>query len=90
METDIKVAADGSLRLLSPLPDWLKTGRVHAVLTVGDGGAKPKRQIPQATPDMIGRRIAASEKGRELNPYRKVTDPVAWQRGLRQASFLIR
>ncbi|HLF95655.1 MAG TPA: DUF2281 domain-containing protein [Methylococcaceae bacterium] len=53
LETDAEINADGSLKLLSPLPDWLKTGeRRHMLLvltdandispatTTGDGKAK--------------------------------------------------
>lgn len=53
-ETDIEIDADGSMRLLSPLPEWLKPGRAHVVLTVADAAeSNPKRQIPTATPEMI-------------------------------------
>lgn len=85
LETDIEIAADGSLRLLSPLPHWLKPGRAHVVLTVADAtDGKPKRQIPRATPEMIAARAAAFEELRRLNPYRNITDPVAWQREIRE------
>ena len=77
LEADIEIAADGSMRLLSPLPDWLKPGRAHVLLTVPDATeSKPKRQIPRATPEMIARRMAALEKVRALDPYRNLTDPV--------------
>jgi hypothetical protein len=47
LETDIEVSADGSLKLLSPLPEWLKPGRVHVVLSVQNGTSpKPKRSPP--------------------------------------------
>lgn len=85
LETDVEIAADGSMRLLSPLPEWLKPGRSHVVLTVADAsGSKPKRQIPRATPEMIERRAAAFEELRKLNPYREITDSVAWQREIRE------
>lgn len=85
LETDIEIAADGSLRLLSPLPDWLKPGRVHVVLTIGDPAEpRPKQQIPTATPEMIARRMAALEKVQQLNPYRDVADPAEWQRAIRE------
>jgi hypothetical protein len=35
LETDIEIGADGSVRLLSPLPAWLKPGRAHVLMTVG-------------------------------------------------------
>ena len=85
LETDIEIAADGSMKLLSPLPDWLKPGRAHVVLTVAEGTeSKPKRQISQASPEMIARRMAALEKVRELNPYRDIADSVAWQCSIRE------
>lgn len=34
LETDIEIAADGSVKLLSPLPAWLRPGRAHAVMTL--------------------------------------------------------
>ena len=37
LETDIEIGADGSMKLLSPLPAWLKPGRTHVLLTVADG-----------------------------------------------------
>jgi hypothetical protein len=44
LETDIEIAADGSLKLLSPLPEWLKPGRTHVLLTLADASeSKPKR-----------------------------------------------
>jgi hypothetical protein len=85
LETDIEIAADGSMRLLSPLPEWLKPGRAHVVLTVADAAeGKPKRQIPRATPEMIARRMAGLEKVRALDPYRDIADPVEWQRTVRE------
>jgi hypothetical protein len=52
----------GSLKLLSPLPEWLKPGRVHVLLSVPNGASlKPKRVIPTATPEMLAKRAAAFE-----------------------------
>ncbi len=34
VEADIEISPDGSLKLLSPLPDWIKPGRAHIRLTV--------------------------------------------------------
>lgn len=39
LETDIEISADGSVRLLSPLPAWLRPGRSHVLLVMADGGA---------------------------------------------------
>jgi hypothetical protein len=81
METEIEIAANGNLRLLSSLPDWLKPGRAHVLLTAEDAAEpKRKRQITQATLKMMARRMAALEKVRDLNPCRDVIDPVEWQR----------
>ena len=41
-------------------------------------------QALHATPEMIARREAALENVRKLNPYRDITDPVAWQREIRE------
>ncbi len=52
LETDIEIAADGSLRLFSPLPHWLKPGRAHVVLTVADantGATALEYRVPLVT-----------------------------------------
>jgi len=86
LETDIEVNADGSLKLLSPLPEWLKPGRMHVVLSVPNGTSpKPKRVIPTATPEMLAKRAAAFEAIRTLGGLKDVIpDPVAWQREIRE------
>lgn len=86
LETDVEVAADGSIRLLSPLPDWLKPGdRTHLLLVAAAGEAvKPRKQVPTATPEMIAARVAALEEVRKLNPYRDIEDSVEWQRQIRE------
>lgn len=38
LETDIELGADGSLRLLSPLPAWLQPGRNHVLLVMNEAG----------------------------------------------------
>ena len=48
------------------------------------GQQQPKRQKLTATPEMIARRVAALEQIRKLNPYRDITDPLAWQREIRE------
>jgi hypothetical protein len=86
LETDIEVSADGSLKLLSPLPEWLKPGRVHVMLSVTDDASpKPKRVIPTATPEMLAKRAAAFEAIRAMGGLKDVIpDPVAWQREIRE------
>ena len=84
LETDVEVSADGSLKLLSPLPEWLKPGRAHVLLSVPNG-ASPKRVIPTATPEMLAKRAAAFEAIRALGGLKDVIpDPVAWQREIRE------
>jgi len=84
LETDIEIGADGSVRLLSPLPVWLKPGRAHVLMTVESMQEKPKPQKLTATPEMIAQRAAALAEIRKLNPYRGITDPVEWQRDMRE------
>lgn len=84
LETDIEIGADGSLRLLSPLPTWLKPGRAHVLMTVESVEETPKRRKLTASPEMIARRAVALEKIRKLNPYRDMIEPVAWQREMRE------
>ena len=85
LETDIEISADGSVRVLSPLPIWLKPGRVHALLTVADeADAKLGRQKLIASPEMLAQRKAALEEVRKLDPYREIQNPTAWQREVRQ------
>jgi hypothetical protein len=88
LETDIEIGADGSVKLLSPLPAWLKPGRAHVLMTVESEEDKPRRQKLTATAEMIARRTAALENVRKLNPYRDITDPVEWQREMREDSPL--
>jgi len=84
LESDIEIGADGSIKLLSPLPAWLKPGRAHVLMSVESVDEKAKRRKRSATPEMLARRATALEKVRELNPYREIEDPVGWQRDIRQ------
>ena len=86
LETDVEIGADGSVKLLSPLPAWLKPGRAHVVLTVAtdEQAPKPARKKLTATPEMLARRKEALEEIRKLNPFRDITDPVAWQKEIRE------
>ena len=87
LETDVEVSADGSLKLLTPLPAWIKPGRMHLLLSEASVTArpdKPKRQIPTATPEMLERRKAAFERLRAMGGLTDVIpDAVAWQREMR-------
>lgn len=86
LETDVEVSADGSLMLLSPLPDWLKPGHAHVLLSVPNGASpKPKRVIPTSTPEMLAKRAAAFEAIQALGGLKDVIpDPLAWQREIRE------
>ena len=84
LEIDVEIGVDGSMRLLSPMPVWLKPGRAHVLMTVESVQEQPKRQKLTATPETIARRAAALKEIRKLNPYRDITDPVFWQRDLRE------
>jgi len=88
LETDIEIAPDGSIKLLSPLPVWMKPGRLHAWLTVATGvagEAKPKRSLPTATPEMLARRKEALAELRAMGGLKAVIpDPMAWQQEMRE------
>ena len=86
LETDIEIAADGSMRLLSPPPTWLKPGRAHVVLTMAETTEdKPKRQLPTATPEMIAKRAEALAELRAMGGLKDVIpDPLAWQKEMRE------
>ncbi len=58
LETDIEIGADGSVRLLSPLPAWLKPGRAHVLLTVETVQELPKHQQVTGKPDFLARQQA--------------------------------
>ena len=67
LETDVEVSADGSLKLLSPLPEWLKPGPAHVLLSVPNGAStKPKRVIPTATPEILAKRATAFDAIRAM------------------------
>jgi hypothetical protein len=84
LESDIEIGPDGSMRLLSPLPAWLKPGRAHVLMTVESAQEKPQLEKLTATPEMIARRSAALAEVRKLNPYRDIAEPVSWQREMRE------
>lgn len=86
LETDIEIAEDGSLKLLSPLPAWLKPGRSHVLLTVADA-TEPLIQkcVPKATPEMMATRSEALAKLRATGGLKAVIpDPAAWQKEIRE------
>ena len=83
--------ADGTLHL--PLPVELRNCKVKVEANVEAAPdsnetcqiqTKPKRRKLVATPEMIAQRMADFARVRELNPYRDIEDPVAWQREIRE------
>ena len=58
LETDVEIGADGSVRLLSPLPAWLKPGRVHVLMTVDSVEEKTMRRKRAIKPDFLARQQA--------------------------------
>ena len=88
LETDIEIAPDGSMKLLSPLPAWIKPGRLHAWLTVASGAPAEgvsRRQPPVATPEMVARRVAALAELRAMGGLKEVIpNPMAWQQEMRE------
>lgn len=87
LTTEAEIQANGSVRLLTPLPSWVKPGRARVSLLVEETGESPAhspRARLTAPPEMVARRKAALAEIRRLNPYRDITDPVAWQQEIRQ------
>jgi hypothetical protein len=81
----LEADADGTLHL--PLPAELRHGKIEvtATLKAANGTSSP---LPRATPEMLLRRREAFEKLRQLNPFREIPDPVAWQREIRRDRLL--
>jgi hypothetical protein len=81
----LEADADGTLHL--PLPAELRHGKIEvtATLKAANGTASG---VARATPEMLLRRKEAFEKLRELNPFREIADPVAWQREIRKDRLL--
>lgn len=55
LETDVEIGADGSVKLLSPLPAWLKPGRAHVLMTVEPVQEEPKITKSTDRPDFLAR-----------------------------------
>lgn len=86
LETDAEIGVDGSVKLLSPLPAWLKPGKAHVLLTVaqGDEGA-PKRELQKASPEWVARRKAAYVGLRASGGLSEIIpDAADWQREIRE------
>lgn len=77
----LEADADGTLHL--PLPTELRHGKIEVTATLKPAnGTSPA--VPRATPEMLRRRKEAFAKLRQLNPFREIEDPVAWQREIRK------
>ena len=85
LESEVEVSADGSLKLLGPLPAWLKPGRMHMFLAASDISPLPtKRRVPPASPEMVEQRKAALARLQTMGGLKDVIpDPAAWQREIR-------
>src|SRR3954464_10792729 len=83
----LEADADGTLHL--PLPEELRQGkvRIEATLEAVAGGTSPAKKTRTpfvTTPEMLEQRKAALAELRRLDPFRDITDPVAWQREQRK------
>jgi hypothetical protein len=77
----LEADADGTHHLPAPAELRRGTEKVQATLEAVDERVST---IPPATPEMLRKRKEAFEKLRQLNPFRDIADPVAWQREIRQ------
>lgn len=72
--------ANGTIHL--PLPAEFRGGKVKVIATPAT--LDESSGMARATPDMVRQRMEALEQLSELNPFRTIADPVAWQREIRQ------
>jgi len=77
----LEADTDGTLHL--PVPAELRRGKLKVEATVERVGEHASA-LPLATPEMLRKRKEAFEKLREVNPFRDIKDPVAWQREIRK------
>jgi hypothetical protein len=59
LESDAEILPDGNVKLLTPLPAWLKPGRAHVVLVID---SMPDSSVQRVTPQ------AGSLKGFWMTP----------------------
>jgi hypothetical protein len=76
-----EVNADGTVHL--PVPAELRHGKIKVTATL-KAANEPSSSLPRATPEMLRQRQEAFEKLRQLNPFREIADPVAWQKEIRK------
>lgn len=72
--------AGGTIHLA--LPAGFSGGKVKVTATLVSGNESS--QAARASPEMVRQRMEALGRLRELNPFRSIADPVAWQREIRQ------
>jgi hypothetical protein len=76
LQAEAEIAADGSVTLTSPLPAWVKPGKVQMTLLLDEqSGSADER---------LARRRMALAKLRAADPFRDTVDPAAWQHELRR------
>lgn len=78
LETDAEINADGGMRLLSPLPAWLKLGRRRLLLVLDE--LVGESAIPAKEETLLD----ALKRLRELGTFSDIDDPVAWQQEIRE------
>ena len=91
LEADVQVGADGSLKLLVPLPSWLKPGRRHVVLVVDDAAPRARANVSAKAAALLTKK-AKAKLSNPVDALRKIArkggvgikDPVAWQRAERR------
>ncbi len=72
--------ADGTVHV--PLPAGTPKGKIKVTASFSPVDAPPEKL--RATPEMVRERMAALEHLRQLNIFKDIADPVAWQREIRQ------
>ena len=77
----LEADADGTLHL--PVPAELRHGKIAVTATL-EAANGASAAVLQATPEMLRRRQEAFQKLRQLNPFRDIPDPVAWQKDIRK------
>ena len=77
----LEADADGTLHL--PVPAELRRGKIEvtATLKAANGGVPA---VPRAAPEMLQRRQEDFAKLRQSNPFRGISDAVAWQTEIRK------
>lgn len=90
IRANVEITEDGGLRLLTPLPGWVKPGVAEIVMLsqASEVAGNPPRRPLEATHEMLEARRKAFDEVRRLDPYREISDPVAWQRDMRVDAVL--